>query len=543
MPITDSFPHHCPKISLVTVSFNQRGYLEKCIDSILSQNYPNLEYFILDGGSTDGSAELIKRYERHLAGWRSSKDAGPYAAVNEGLLRSSGEVMGWLNSDDMMHPGGLHIIAHAFSSNPEIEWITGERVGFDKNGALQSFGAERQLWPRQTILNPLNFSPAQLFTIMQEGTFWWRTLWDRAGGSLDLSYSLASDFELWARFSRHGHLYTVNQKLGGFRNHDGSQRSKLYRDRYLEECQRIISREQSYPGSLVKPIPNNKLFLSLPAHTDSRSEPPPPPRAKLPLSRPSPAPGLPTTTIVTQSFNHAHVLERCIDSVLSAGIPNLEFIIVDQGSTDGSQEIIKRYDKFLSRVETVQTDHTFEALNRGFQVSSGALMAWIDPHAIIFKDSYHEILRGFLSNPRVSWVTGLPASIRSDGKPLWNYRRLPLHSRASVCFTNWEEPWIYPESTYWTRTLWNAAGGQFDTRWRFAGELDLWRRFFRYAQLYSIHSLAAAAEREYSMHDKVTGYLYFREAKLMMEEEYELIQRGEFPTVVPPPEPLKAHLE
>jgi glycosyltransferase involved in cell wall biosynthesis len=93
-----------PKISIITPSFNQAQFLDATVQSILSQNYPNLEYIIIDGGSTDGSLEIIKKYEKHLHFWCSEPDAGQYDAINKGFAHSTGEIMAWLNSDDMYCP-------------------------------------------------------------------------------------------------------------------------------------------------------------------------------------------------------------------------------------------------------------------------------------------------------------------------------------------------------------------------------------------------------------------------------------------------------
>jgi glycosyltransferase involved in cell wall biosynthesis len=108
-----------PKISIVTPSFNQGRFIEKTILSVIEQDYPNLEYIIIDGGSTDESVEIIKKYEKHLAYWVSEPDRGQSHAINKGFERATGEIFGWLNSDDWYHPGALKALAEAFAANPE----------------------------------------------------------------------------------------------------------------------------------------------------------------------------------------------------------------------------------------------------------------------------------------------------------------------------------------------------------------------------------------------------------------------------------------
>ena len=111
-----------PRITVVTPSFNQARYLDRTIRSVLDQGYPNLEYMVLDAGSTDGSLDIIKRYSDRLDYWRSGPDNGQSAAVNEGWQRASGEVMAWLNSDDFYLPGALDFVGNHFRVHPE-DWV------------------------------------------------------------------------------------------------------------------------------------------------------------------------------------------------------------------------------------------------------------------------------------------------------------------------------------------------------------------------------------------------------------------------------------
>lgn len=113
-----------PKISLVTPSFQQVRFLEACIRSVLDQEYPNLEYFVIDGGSNDGSVEIIRKYADRLSDWRSHADNGHMDAVQEGFKRSGGEIMGWLNSDDRLAPWALEVVAAVFRQFPEVQWTT-----------------------------------------------------------------------------------------------------------------------------------------------------------------------------------------------------------------------------------------------------------------------------------------------------------------------------------------------------------------------------------------------------------------------------------
>lgn len=124
-----------PRISIITPSFNQGAYLEETIRSVLDQNYTNLEFIIIDGGSTDDSVEIIRRYEKHLAYWVSEKDSGQCDAINKGLRRSTGDIWAYLNSDDYYVPGAFEAVAKAFLENPEAQWVTGSGRYVDQSGA------------------------------------------------------------------------------------------------------------------------------------------------------------------------------------------------------------------------------------------------------------------------------------------------------------------------------------------------------------------------------------------------------------------------
>ncbi len=239
-------PHEAmlPKISIVTPSFNQGIYLEECIESVLNQGYPNLEYIIMDGGSTDQSVTIIKKYEKHLSYWSSGPDDGCYSAVNAGFQRSSGDIMGWINSDDKLLPGSLYSIAYIFSRQPYVEWISSRSTVLDESGDIKHIG-DVPAWSHKRYLS------GDYKWIQQESTFWKRSLWKKAG-CIDTNFSLAGDLELWLRFFRHAPLTGVDCLLGAFRSHP-SQCSQIFRSEYLAEADAAILRDQElHRGSREK---------------------------------------------------------------------------------------------------------------------------------------------------------------------------------------------------------------------------------------------------------------------------------------------------
>lgn len=228
-----------PKISIVTVNFNQAKYLEDAIKSVVSQNYPNLEYIVMDGGSTDESVEIIKKYQDQIDYWVSEPDEGQYHAIQKGFNLATGEIMSWLNSDDMFQPYSLFGVASIFNQFEDVNWITGIAREYTESGNIVN-----RIMPNWSRWSKYRYLTYDFQFIQQESTFWKRELWEKAGGSLDLEYALAGDMELWARFFRHEKLYTTTIGIGGFRYRSDDQKSVINREEYLKESRHIIERER-----------------------------------------------------------------------------------------------------------------------------------------------------------------------------------------------------------------------------------------------------------------------------------------------------------
>ena len=228
-----------PKISIVTVNFNQGEYLEACIQSVLNQGYPNLEYIIIDGGSKDNSVEIIRKYEDQLAYWVSEPDENQYHGVRKGLEKCTGEINAWINSDDRYHPEAFFAVAEIFSTFPQVRWIMGYPTEFGRPGfGIMRIRRPYIRWSRYRYLT-YDFQ-----FIQQESTFWRRSLWEEAGGGPDQTISLAGDLDLWARFFRTASLYSTTVLLGGFRYRGEDQRSRAQIQEYLAQAKVIIDRER-----------------------------------------------------------------------------------------------------------------------------------------------------------------------------------------------------------------------------------------------------------------------------------------------------------
>jgi len=230
-----------PKITIVTPSYNQADFLEATIRSVLLQGYPNLEYIVIDGASTDSSVGVIRKYEPWLAYWLSEADHGQYHAINKGFEKSSGSVMAWLNSDDMYAMNSFKTVGTIFKHfEPTVSWITGLSAYWDEQGTLFNIKSH-PLYSSQLIR--LGYYDERGFgVIQQESTFWRRDLWQLAGGNLDQRLQFAADFDLWRRFANYADLYLVTTLLGGFRVHRWQKTFSL--DEYFREVDSCLAQSR-----------------------------------------------------------------------------------------------------------------------------------------------------------------------------------------------------------------------------------------------------------------------------------------------------------
>lgn len=202
-----------PRISIITPSFQQARFLPWTIESVLSQGYGNLEYLIADGGSTDGSTALIESIADRLSWWCSEPDKGQSHAINKAIAASTGDVIGWVNSDDMLLPGCLHAVAHAFQ-DPRIEAICGWGVMMSESGHV----LRRWVFPQPTRGSLLRTS-----VLFQPAVFWRRSVVDRIG-PLDESLALCMDQEYFARMANRGILPILLPRfLAAYRRHGSTK--------------------------------------------------------------------------------------------------------------------------------------------------------------------------------------------------------------------------------------------------------------------------------------------------------------------------------
>ncbi|MBW2937726.1 glycosyltransferase [Aureisphaera sp. CAU 1614] len=223
-----------PKISVVTPNYNLGDFIESTILSVLNQHYPNLEYIIIDGGSIDNSLQVIKKYESKISYFVTEPDKGMYDAINKGFAIATGDILCWINSDDVLWEGSLHYVAKIFTENKQVQWLQGFPSLINEDGEL--------VFQRKPVVSKFHFYlrkyKSDYSFIQQESTFWTKKLWDVSGGKINTEYTLAGDFDLWMRFFKYEKLYASKIQLGAFREREGQLSKNM--SLYLEETEKSI---------------------------------------------------------------------------------------------------------------------------------------------------------------------------------------------------------------------------------------------------------------------------------------------------------------
>jgi len=207
-----------PIITIIIPSYQQGEYIEHTIKSLINQNYSNLEIIVVDGGSKDETINIIKKYDSFLTWWCSEKDDGQAHAINKGFSKGSGQIMAWLNSDDMLMPDTLKRVANFFQQNQKVDVVYGHRILIDERN--------REIG-RWTLPHHNDRMLSWMFTIPQETVFWRREMWDKIGCQLDENFKFAMDWDLLIRFRDRGAtIIRLPYYMGLFRIH-ASQKTNV----------------------------------------------------------------------------------------------------------------------------------------------------------------------------------------------------------------------------------------------------------------------------------------------------------------------------
>ncbi len=232
-----------PRISVITPSFQQANYLEQTLRSVLDQHYPNLEYIVMDGGSTDGSKSILERYSDRLAWWCSAPDGGQADAIGKGFARATGDILCWLNSDDLLLPGSLGLVGRYFREHPDTEAVSGGAFVIDAAGTPNA-----RAYGSYTLGVPSTFDRFRFFGqegVFQQATFWRREAYEAVGG-IDPSFQFAMDLDLFTRLARRRRFGWMPRMLACFRLHE---ECKSMRQQNVRESEVAVYRAKYLAGA------------------------------------------------------------------------------------------------------------------------------------------------------------------------------------------------------------------------------------------------------------------------------------------------------
>jgi len=234
------------KITIVTPSYNQATFIERTIESILGQNYPDLEYIVMDGGSTDGTVEILKKYGSQIL-WKSEKDSGQSEAINKGLRMATGDIVAFLNSDDTYEPGSLQAVADYFNKKKDIMWAYGKCHIIDEN----DLEIRKPItWYKNLLLRKYSYRKllAENY-ISQPATFWRREV-HKEIGYINEKEHFTMDYEFWLRLGQKFRAGVINKYIANFRMYDTSKSGSLSNPQFVDELR--IARK--FSGNYKLPI-------------------------------------------------------------------------------------------------------------------------------------------------------------------------------------------------------------------------------------------------------------------------------------------------
>ena len=224
-------------VSVITPSYNQAPYLEQTIQSVLEQDYPYIEYIVVDGGSTDNSAEIIERYADRLAYWISEKDSGQAEAINKGFARANGDIVAWLNSDDYYMRNTVSSVVRCFEQNPDVVMVYGDMLAVDGNGQAINVLKYRQL----------SLEDLLCFQIIGQPSVFFRRSALEETGLLEPSFHFMLDHHLWIRLARQGRILHVPQVWSAARYHPQAK-NRARAAEFGREAFRVLEWAERQPG-------------------------------------------------------------------------------------------------------------------------------------------------------------------------------------------------------------------------------------------------------------------------------------------------------
>lgn len=489
-----------PKITVVIPSFNQGKYLEQTLRSVFDQEYPNLEVIVMDGGSTDNSVEIIRKYADRIAYWQSQRDDGQYWAVNEGFRRSTGEIMTWINSDDKLHAGAFNTIASAFTQWAHAEWITGIPNVMNEEGILQWVCSPPPVFSRTNYLNKRYDFPS---FIQQEGTFWRRSLWEKAGATLCTDLRMAGDLELWTRFFRHAPLYTIDTFTGCFRQ-QREQKTAVAMDLYRAEADRVLEEEITMANAsgerIIAPVGTiplasreaekaawgsafatlvrgilrpgkQKLTTSSALYLAGRHQ--------LPSESMHGSHNAPLVTAIVSTYNSERFIRGCIEDLEAQTLADrLEIIIVDSGSTQNEGLIVRALQKRYSNIRYIRTaerETIYSAWNRAIRAARGTYITNANTDDRHRPDALERMVAALEANAEVALVYA-DVAVTHEENGVFLDATIDAHFR----WPEFDARNLYAVCYVGPQPMWRAGlhrrYGYFDPAFKVAGDYEFWLR-------------------------------------------------------------------
>jgi glycosyltransferase involved in cell wall biosynthesis len=526
-----------PLISVVVPSFNQAAFLRETLSSLLDQRYPHLEILVMDGGSTDGSVEIIHEFEPHLAFWRSEADDGQSAAINEGVERANGVLVGWLNSDDYLLPRALWTVARAYRQHPGRGLYIGNGLRYDqKPNRFRAFCSRHLALNREALRSGVDY-------VLQPATFFLRSAWVEAGG-LNRDLHFCMDWDMYLRMAEKHPAVMINDFLAVSREYEDTKTGAGGLERVVE----ISGMVERYTGKSITPgvmhymleslldhtagksseALQHHLYKSLlalsedfgvlcgnadgfPAEGDSQDSVYNPNASETAPSEAWPVSGkLPTISIVTPSFNQGQFIEATLKSLLDQQYSALETIVYDAGSTDGTHDVLKQYEDRLTFWTSEPDRGPADAINKGFKRATGEIVGWLNSDDMLAADALQEVGRAFAADPELDMVFANALYIDEANNPC------PMDHggyKTALYFGHMQAPedvryyWKYvhslPQPTVFFRRSLLERYGYLNEEYHFIFDLELFWRLSGHAKVkklertmafYRIHSDAKTSD-------------------------------------------------
>lgn len=516
-----------PLISVVVPSFNQGQFLGQALESIFNQNYPRVEVLVMDGGSTDNSVDIIRSYEGRLAYWQSQSDQGQSAAVNEGVSRATGDLVAWLNSDDFYYGDCFWTVADAYQCLPNRGTYIGNGFRYEQETSKYKPFSERHLaFNREALTFGLDY-------ILQPAVFFSRQVWNQVNG-LDPSLHFCMDWDILIRIGNSYGVTLVNDFLAVSREYKDTKtsRGKLKR---TYEISAMIARhtgQEITPGTahylleglLEITAESNLEFLTdslyrgmqeihkffdkkygnkdgFPEAIDSQDS------IYMPFAQVDlcstiqtrvSAQNLPQISIIVPSYNQADFLKSTLESIFNQGYENLEVIVIDGDSSDGSVEIIKAYQNQLTYWHSKPDAGPADAINQGFSIAQGEIVAWLSSDDMLSQGAIWAATEAFISDESLDLVFGNALYIDEQ-----NNFYLADHGtyRTGLYYGNFQpyevipQYWTYvhgvPQPTVFFRKSLLDKVGKLDETYNFIFDFELFYRFSKVAKIRKLERVQA----------------------------------------------------